>query len=153
MFLRFNRWAGLVCGTWYKIVNYRRTVRRGGKCPFCPPGIWDEEPNISQKTWIRHLKFRLIDLIFAMTVFLPVWNSHCTRVRFTIIVPCSDELAVHSCPSFVCRGGLRMWWADCSTVGFYCVTIPRQQTCKGSLCIPVTGVLWHETVERRHLGK
>jgi len=33
-----------------------------------------------------------------MTVFLPVWNSHCTRVRFTVKVPCSDELAVHSCP-------------------------------------------------------
>ena len=28
--------------------------------------------------------------------FLPVWNSHCTRVRFTDIVSCSDELAVHS---------------------------------------------------------
>jgi len=23
---------------------------------------------------------------------------HCTRVRFTVIVSCSDELAVHSCP-------------------------------------------------------
>jgi len=33
-----------------------------------------------------------------MTVFLPVWNSHCTRVRFTVIVWCSDELAIHSCP-------------------------------------------------------
>jgi len=30
--------------------------------------------------------------------FLPVWNSHCTRVRFTDIVSCSGELAVHSCP-------------------------------------------------------
>jgi len=28
-----------------------------------------------------------------------------------------------------------------------------QQICKGSLCITVTGVLLHETVERRHLGK
>jgi len=25
-----------------------------------------------------------------MTVFLPVWNSHCTRVRFTDIVSCSQ---------------------------------------------------------------
>jgi len=28
-------------------------------------------------------------LILAMTVFLPVWNSHCTRVRFTVTVSCS----------------------------------------------------------------
>jgi len=33
-----------------------------------------------------------------MAVYLPVWNSHCTRVRFTVIVSCSDELAVHTCP-------------------------------------------------------
>jgi len=33
--------------------------------------------------------------------FLPVWNSHCTRVRFAVTVSCSDEFAVHSCP-FLC---------------------------------------------------
>jgi len=33
-----------------------------------------------------------------MTVFLPVWNSHCTRLRFTVTVSCCGELAVHSCP-------------------------------------------------------
>jgi len=38
-------------------------------------------------------------LILAMTVLLPVGNSHCTRVRFTVIVSCSDELAI--------RAGLR----------------------------------------------
>jgi len=32
-----------------------------------------------------------------MTVYLPVWHSHCTRSRFTITVSCSDKLAVHSC--------------------------------------------------------
>jgi len=32
-----------------------------------------------------------------MTVFLPVINSHCIRVRFTVTVSCSDEFAVHSC--------------------------------------------------------
>ena len=35
------------------------------------------------------------------TVFLPVWNSHCTRVKSQVIVSCSDEFAVHSCP-FLC---------------------------------------------------
>jgi len=26
-----------------------------------------------------------MDLILAITVFLPVWNSHCARVRFTAV--------------------------------------------------------------------
>jgi len=33
-------------------------------------------------------------------------------------------------PSFACRGGLRKWRADCSTVGLYCVTITWQQIFK-----------------------
>jgi len=62
----------------------------GGANARFPPWKLGFEPNISRKTWSRHLKFRLIDLIFAMTVFLPVWNSHCTRVKFTVTVSCSD---------------------------------------------------------------
>jgi len=27
-----------------------------------------------------------IDLILAMAVYLPVWNLHCIRVRFTVTV-------------------------------------------------------------------
>jgi len=42
--------------------------------------------------------------------------------------------------SFACRGGLRKSRADCSAVGLYYVTIPRQQTSKGSLYITVAGV-------------
>jgi len=30
-------------------------------------------------------------------LFLPVWNSHCTRVSFTVIVSCSDELGFFYC--------------------------------------------------------
>jgi len=56
-------------------------------------------------------------------------------------------------PSFACRGELRKSRADCSAVGLYCVTIPWQQTCKGSLYITVAGALLHETVERTHLGR
>ena len=74
-------------------------VRRArGQNGHLPPawklGLWNKY------FWkkLKSASFRLIDLILAMTVFLPVWNSHCTRVRFTIIVSCSDELAVHSCP-------------------------------------------------------
>jgi len=55
-----------------------------------------------------------------MTVYLPVWHSHCTSARFTVMVSCSDEIAVHSCPSFACRGKLR---TDSSTVDLYCVSI------------------------------
>jgi len=53
---------------------------------------------------------------------------------------------------FACRGGLRKSREDCSAVSLYCVTMPRQQTCKGSLYIMVAGVLLYETVERTHLG-
>ena len=49
--------------------------------------------------WASH--FRLTYLILAMTAFLPVWNSHCTRVRFTVTMSCSDGLAIHSC-LFLC---------------------------------------------------
>jgi len=45
------------------------------------------------------VKFRLIHLIVAMTVYLLVW--HCTRTRFTVLVSCNDEIAVRSYP-FLC---------------------------------------------------
>jgi len=41
------------------------------------------------------VQLRLVGLIFAMTIFLPIWHSHCTRVRFTVLATCSYELAVH----------------------------------------------------------
>jgi len=44
-------------------------------------------------------QFQLIDLFLAITVYyLPVRHSHGTRVTFTVLVSCSAELAVHSCP-------------------------------------------------------
>jgi len=59
-----------------------------------------------------------------MTVSLPVWNSHCTRVRFAVIVSCSDELAVHSCP-LLC---LQRWVAKVASGLFYCWTLLRNDT-------------------------
>ena len=53
--------------------------------------------------------------------FLPVWNSHCTRVRFTVIVSCSDELAVHWCP-LLC---LQRWVAKVTSGLFYCWSLLR----------------------------
>jgi len=35
-----------------------------------------------------------------LTVYAPVRHSHCSRATFTMLVSCSDELAVHSCPLF-----------------------------------------------------
>jgi len=40
----------------------------------------------------------LIGLILAVTVHLPIWHLQWTRARFTDLVWCSDEFAVHSCP-------------------------------------------------------
>jgi len=56
-------------------------------------------------------------------------------------------------PSFACRGGMRKSRADCSAVGLYCVATTWKQICKDSLYITVAGVLLHETVERRRLGR
>jgi len=53
--------------------------------------------------------------------FLPVWNSHCTRVRFTVLVSCSEELAVHSCP-LLC---LQRWVAKVASGLFYCWCLLR----------------------------
>jgi len=74
-------------------------VFAGGQMPVSPWKLGLRTKYFS-KNWRRHLKLRLIDLILALTAFLPVWNSHCTRVRFTVIVSCSDELAFHSCLFF-----------------------------------------------------
>ena len=77
------------------------------------------ETDIKQgdKTGIRHhWKLGLF--------FLPVWNSHCTRVRFTVIVSCSDELAVHSCP-LLC---LQRRVAKVASWLFFCWSLLRNNT-------------------------
>jgi len=43
-------------------------------------------------------QFRLIDVFLAITIYLPVRHSHGKRARFTVLVSCSAELAVHWCP-------------------------------------------------------
>ena len=66
-------------------------VRRWGKTSFSPPELGLE--NLKSAS-----RFRLIDLILAITLYLPVWHSHCTKSSFTVLVWCIDELPVHSCP-------------------------------------------------------
>jgi len=58
-----------------------------------------------------------------MTVFLPVWNSHCTRVRFTVIVSYSDGFAVNSCPFFC----LQRRVAKVASGLFYCWSLLRNK--------------------------
>jgi len=87
--------------------------------------------------------------------FLPVWNSHCTRVRFTVTVSCSDGLAVHSC-LFLC---LQRRVVKVASGLVCCRSLLRNNTVATNpqmftiYCITVAGVLLHETVECRHLGK
>ena len=56
-----------------------------------------------------------------MTDFLLLWNSHCTRVRFTVIVCGSDELAIHSYP-LLC---LQRRVAKVTSGFFYCWSLLR----------------------------
>jgi len=42
-------------------------------------------------------QFRKFDLFLAITVYLPVRHLHGIRGRFTVLVSCSAELAVHTC--------------------------------------------------------
>jgi len=64
-----------------------------------------------------------------MAVFADMKLSLHKSHRFTIIVSCSDEIAVHSCPLLCLQRRLRKSRADFSTVGLYCVTITWQQIC------------------------
>jgi len=149
-------WSCLWNLIWSSQWWHGRPQRARGKTGICPR----LESGIKNQLFLEKLEVGILILInwfdSSNDSFLPVWNSRCTRVRFTVIVSCSDELAVHSC-SLLC---LQRWVAKvvsglfyCWSFGLYCVTIACQQICKGSLHITVAGILLHETVERRHLGR
>ena len=90
----------------------------------------------NQKT-LENLKsavqFRFIDLILAITLYLPVCHSHYTKANFTVLVWCSDELAVHSCLLLHLQTRVAKLVSACSTVSLSCVTITWQRNLKGSL--------------------
>ena len=48
--------------------------------------------------------------------FICRYDTYCTRSRFTVMVSCSDKLAVHSCP-LLC---LQRWVAKLASRLFYC---------------------------------
>jgi len=96
------------------------------------------------------IQFWLFGLILAMTVCLPIWHSHCTRIRSTVLITCSYELAVRSCPLLACRGNSR---ERIVLLCLCCVTITRLQIFEDALQVTVVGVLPHVTIECRCLGR
>jgi len=64
--------------------------------------------NLQSASW-----FWLIDLILAITLYTPVWHSHSTRASFTVLLWCSDELAVHSLSTLKLRQLMRFSSCDC----------------------------------------
>jgi len=80
-------------GPWLEHVHGRP---QGGETGICPPLEIGPRNNFLENVKSA-AQFRLIDLILAMTVHLPVRHSHCTRASFTVLVSCSRELAVHFC--------------------------------------------------------
>jgi len=56
-----------------------------------------------------------------MTVYLPVRHPHCARGSFTVLVLCSDDLAIRSCP-LLC---LQRQVGNLTSVFFYCWSLLR----------------------------
>jgi len=56
-----------------------------------------------------------------LTIYLPVWHSDRTSARFTVLVPCIDELTVHSC-FLLC---LQRQVAKATNGLFYCWSLLR----------------------------
>jgi len=102
-----------------KRINYQEHGRpQGGrKTGIFPPEIGHKNQNFPENMKSA-AQFRLIGLILAITIYLAGRHSHCTRVRFAILVSYSSELAVHLC-LLHCVVQLG---ADSSAVGFYWVT-------------------------------
>jgi len=59
-FLHFIRWAGLVCGTWYKIVSDRTGVRRGANARF--PSL---EIVIENQKFLENPEVGILNFFFA----------------------------------------------------------------------------------------
>jgi len=91
----------------------------------------------------------LLDLILAITAYLPVWHTlHKSQVHSSGVM---QWWAFNSlvCSAFLAE--LRNLRAD-STVCLHCVTVTRQQIFNGLLQVAVVAILPHATAERKHLG-
>ena len=122
-------------------------IRRGRQNGHLPPleiGIWTK---YAWKPEVNSLIPISIYLILAMTVYFPVWHSHCTRTKFTFLAAMSCLQSTHV-SSFACRGRLRNLGTDCFTIGLHCVTTTWQQIFKGSLQVAAIGILSSVTAEQ-----
>ena len=72
----------------------------GGKRAF-PPYKIETKHQDSLESMKLVAQFRSVHQIFVMPLHFPVWHSHCTTPKFTVLVSCSGEIAVHSC-SLLC---------------------------------------------------
>ena len=91
---------------WTQANSFELVVRQnhghpqgGSKTGICPSQL---EIGTKNQNFLENLtsaaQLRLIDLFIALTVYFPISSSHCTRIRFIVLVSCSGELAVHSFP-------------------------------------------------------
>jgi len=117
-------WSCLWNLIWSSQWWHGRPQRARGKTGICPR----LESGIKNQLFLEKLEVGILILInwfdSSNDSFLPVWNSRCTRVRFTVIVSCSDELAVHSC-SLLC---LQRWVAKVVSGLFYCWSLLRNNS-------------------------
>jgi len=104
-------------------------VRRGVEKRAFPP----LEIGAKNQNFFLNLKwaaiFRVLHLIVAMTVYLPVYHTdnHTAQESGSLFwCHAMMRLQFARALSFACRGRLRTLLADCSTVRLYCVTITRQ---------------------------
>ena len=103
-----------VHSTRMRLFSYDQLTNTGGGTFFTVGGAWESagkgkvgippwkleyEPTMSRKSELNSLIPILVELILATAVHFPVWHSHCTGAKFTVLVSCRDELlTVHSCP-------------------------------------------------------
>ena len=128
---------------------YRWASAGVGQNGHLPPWKLGVRTKNLQKTWSQQVNSDLIDLILAMTVHLPVWHSHCTRARFTVLVLCDSELAFAHVRLFTCRGG-------CERIVVIWSLLRNNNMATNLQKLPLTygnRRFFACIVERRHLGR
>jgi len=103
------------------IVFCENTTGMGGKTGIFYPleiGFKNQKflENLTSAVYLRS-----IDLFLAMTIYFPVWHSHCIRARFTVLVSWGDALKVHYVRSFSRRSKLPKF----ANRFFYCWSLLR----------------------------
>ena len=96
-------------------------VRRGSKRAFAPLEIGTKNQNFFGNMKLE-AHFRVIHLIVAMTVSLPVYDTdNHTAQELDSLFWCHAVVRLQFARAlcFACRGRLRTLLADCSTVGLY----------------------------------